>query len=53
MNLDVGGGPEANIKVAVPNDFPEAKKPDWVAYVVGAVQTALMQAVIKDATPAT
>ena len=50
---NVAGGPEANIKVAVPNDFPEAMKPDWVAYVVGAVQTALIQAVIKDATPAT
>lgn len=50
---NVAGGPEANLKVAMPNDFPEAMKPDWVAYVVGAVQTALMQAVIKDATPAT
>lgn len=50
---NVAGGPEANLKVAVPNDFPEAMKADWVAYVVGAVQTALIQAVIKDATPAT
>ena len=50
---NVNGGPEANIKVAVPNDFPEAMKPDWVAYVVGAVNTALMQAIIKDATSAT
>lgn len=50
---NVAGGPEANLKVAMPNDFPEAMKPDWVAYVVGAVQTALVQAVIKDATPAT
>ena len=33
--------------------FPEAMKPDWVAYVVGAVNTALMQAIIKDATSAT
>lgn len=50
---NVSGGPEANIKVAVPNDFPEAKKPDWVAYVTGAVNTALMKAIIQDATPAT
>lgn len=50
---NVSGGPEANIKVAVPNDFPEAMKPDWVAYVTGAVNTALMQAIIKDATSAT
>ena len=50
---NVKGGPEANIKVAMPNDFPEAMKPDWVAYVVGAVNTALTQAIIKDATPAT
>ena len=50
---NVNGGPEANIKVAVPNDFPEAMKPDWVAYVVGAVNTALMKAIIKDATSAT
>ena len=50
---NVNGGPEANIKVAVPNDFPEAMKPDGVAYVVGAVNTALMQAIIKDATSAT
>jgi len=51
--VNVNGGPEANIKVAMPNNFPEAMKPDWVAYVVGAVNTALMKAIIKDATPAT
>lgn len=50
---NVNGGPEANIKLAMPNDFPEALKPNWVAYVVGAVQTALMQGIIKDATSAT
>lgn len=50
-NVDTGA--EVNIKVAMPNTFPEANKPDFVAYVANAVQTALVKAIIKDALPAT
>lgn len=50
-NVDTGA--EVNVKVAMPNTFPEANKPDFVAYVTNAINTALLKAVIKDALPAT
>lgn len=51
VSVDVGA--EVNVKVAMPNSFPEANKPDFVAYVINALQTALVKEVIKDALPAT
>lgn len=49
----VASGAEFNGTFAVPDDFPEALKPDFVAFTTNALKTALLQAMIKDATPAT
>lgn len=44
---------EFNGTVTVPNDFPEGLKADAVAFTTNALQTALLTAMMKDATPAT
>lgn len=50
---NVGSAAEVNIKISVPNDYPEAKKDDFVALTVNAFQTALMKALMRDAVSAT
>lgn len=50
---NVGSRAEANTSVTIPRDFPEALKPDFVAYSTNAYKTALMQAMWRDALPAT
>lgn len=49
----VGSGYEADISVSVPNDFPESLKDDAVAFTVNLVAHALIQAMIRDGSPAT
>lgn len=44
---------EVNIKVAIPKDFPENRKDDWVAFVSNIVNHSLIKAMVRDATPAT
>lgn len=44
---------ESNITVSIPNSFPESLKADFVAYVTNTVKHALVQAMMKDAYPAT
>lgn len=44
---------EFNAAVAVPTDFPENLKGDAVAFTTNALKTALIEALMKDALPAT
>lgn len=44
---------EANLKIAIPADFPEASKDDWVAYVCNLIASAELREVIRDALPRT
>lgn len=50
---NVGSRAEVNVDVAIPNDFPEALKDDFVAFSTNAFKTSLLQAMWRDATPAT
>lgn len=50
---NVGSAAEVNATVAVPNDFPETLKADFVAFSVNLFQQALIKAMMRDATPAT
>jgi hypothetical protein len=45
----VGSSAQANISVTMPDDFPEALKNDFQAYVVNGVANALIKACIRDA----
>lgn len=42
---------EANLKIAIPADFPEASKDDWAAYVCNLLASAELRGVIRDALP--
>lgn len=44
---------EMNVTVSIPDDFPEDKKADAVAYAVNLHATALVRLMMKDGTPAT
>lgn len=50
---NVGSRAEFNGTWTLPDDFPEASKPDFVAYVKNSIATALFTAMAKDAIPAT
>lgn len=50
---NVGVAAEVNVDVSVPNDFPEALKNDFVAFVANGVNHALVKSLIRDALPAT
>jgi hypothetical protein len=49
----VGSAFEANVAVAVPDDFPEALKNDAVAFTANLLNHALVKELIRDALPAT
>lgn len=49
----VGSRAEFNSSVTIPDDFPEDKKADFVAFATLSFRTALLQAMIRDAVPAT
>lgn len=44
---------EANLKLAIPADFPEALKDDWLAYVTNLLKSPELAAAIRDALPRT
>lgn len=44
---------EVNLKAAIPNDFPELSKDDWVAFVCNLIGSTQMRATIRDALPNT
>lgn len=50
---NVGSRAEVNTSITIPRDFPEALKSDFVAYATNAYKTTLMQAMWRDALPAT
>lgn len=50
---NVNSSAEVNIKVAVPDDYPEALKDDFAAYVKNAIANAVVLACVRDAVPAT
>lgn len=50
---NVGSRAECNVSVTVPDDFPEALKDDHVAFFKNGIATALVQAIVRDALPAT
>lgn len=50
---NVGSRAEVNTSITIPRDFPEALKSDFVAYATNAYKTALLQAMWRDALPAT
>lgn len=50
---NVGSRAQFHVSVSVPDDFPESKKDDFVAFSTLAFRTALMQEMIRDAVPAT
>ena len=50
---NVNSAMEANLTVSIPNNFPEAKKDDFVAFFSGLMVDNLMKAVFRDAYPAT
>lgn len=52
-NTILGSAYEFNGTVSIPADFPENKKADAVAYLTGAVNTALMKQMFTDGSPAT
>ncbi len=49
----VGSAFEFNFTATVPEDYPESLKNDAVAFSKNLIATALMQAMIRDALPAT
>jgi hypothetical protein len=49
----VGSAFEFNFTVTVPDDFPEALKADATAFTKNLMANALIQAMIRDAVPAT
>lgn len=49
----VGSRAEFNATFTVPDDFPQALKPDWVAFASNLMASALLKSMIEDATPAT
>lgn len=49
---NVGSAAEFNATYSLPADFPENKKDDYIAFVVGAVQSALLKACGRDAVNA-
>jgi len=49
---NVGSAAEVNVKISVPMDYPEAKKDDFIAFTVNAMQHALFKAMMRDATSA-
>lgn len=49
----VGSGFEMNASVVIPNDFPEALKDDAAAFAKNLLAHALIQAMVKDGSPAT
>lgn len=44
---------EASVEITVPDSFPEALKPDAVAFTTNLIATALVKAMMRDAIPAT
>lgn len=50
---NVASAAEFNATYSVPSDFPESKKDDFIAFVTGAVNSALMKACGRDALSAT
>lgn len=44
---------EANLSLVIPNDFPEATKPDMVAFLVNLLNTTSVKAALTDAVPLT
>lgn len=49
----VASAAEMNATFSVPSDFPEALKDDYVAFATNVLKTTLLQAMIRDAIPAT
>jgi hypothetical protein len=49
----VGSGYEFDFSASVPDDFPEALKPDAIAFSKNAIAHALIQAMMRDGQPAT
>lgn len=45
---NVGSSAEANIKISMPEDFPEVRKDDFVAYATNLFITALNKAMMRD-----
>lgn len=50
---NVNSHAEINTKCAIPSDYPEALKDDYVAYATNAFKTALITAMMRDALPGT
>jgi hypothetical protein len=50
---NVGSAFEFDFSASVPNDFPEALKNDAIAYAKNLIAHAMIQAQMKDGTPAT
>lgn len=50
---NVGSAAEHNSTTTIPDNFPETLKNDFVAFATNAYKTALIQAMFKDASPAT
>lgn len=50
---NVGSRAEFNAEVTIPDDLPEVLKDDFVAFATNFFKTALVQAMIRDALPAT
>lgn len=50
---NVSSAAEMNASFTIPDDLPETLKPDFVAYCTNGLKTALLQAMIRDAYPAT
>lgn len=50
---NVGSRAEVNATVSMPNDFPVAKKADFVAFTANIMNAALIKACMSDAAPAT
>lgn len=50
---NVGSAAEMNMTVSIPDDFPEARKDDFVAFVTNLPKTTLLSAMIRDAYAAT
>lgn len=44
---------EANLSITIPNDYPEALKDDFAAFVANIVKDALIKSLIRDAISAT
>ena len=49
----VSSGAEMNITVSIPGDYPESLKPDFAAFCKELLANALVNAMLKDAYPAT